>query len=265
MMRILIYLSIILLSLQLSAFADEDKIEVGIDEQLGAQLPLDVEFRNSEGKIVRLADVISKPTVLAFVYYNCPAICNPMLLELTDVVNKTDLDLGVDYNIVTISIDEEETPKIAAEKKRNFLSALDRKPSEKSWQFLTGEIKNIKTVTDAAGFYFKKEGDDFAHSGSLIFIDEEGKICRYLFPSYSDSRGFGILPFDFKMAIVETSEGKITPTISKVLQFCFSYDPEGQTYVLNFTRIFGAGILLFAGIFFLIIKLKPKKETIKKR
>jgi protein SCO1/2 len=49
------------------------------------------------------------------------------------------------------------------------------------------------------------------------------------------------------------------------LRFCFSYDPEGQSYALNFTRIFGAAILLFAGIFFLIIKLKPKKEIIKAR
>jgi len=96
-------------------------------------------------------------------------------------------------------------------------------------------------------------------------IDKDGKICRYLFPSYTENHGYGILPFDFKMAVLETGQGKVSPTIARFLRFCFSYDTEGQKYALNFTRIFGAVILLFAGIFFLIIWLKPKKEIIKTR
>ena len=115
-------------------------------------------------------------------------------------------------------------------------------------------------------FYFKRNGKDFLHAGAFIFVDNNGKICRYLFPSYSEKRGFGILPFDFKMSVIETSEGKISPTMAKVLQFCFSYDPEGQTYVLNFTRIFGAGILIIIGIFVIVyLRVKPKKDFIKAR
>ena len=87
---------------------------------------------------------------------------------------------------------------------------------------------------------------------------------RYLFPSYTDKGGYSILPFDFKMAITETSQGKTIPTIARVLQLCFSYDPEGKTYVLNFTRIFGAGILLLAAVFVVYITVKPKKDR-KKR
>ena len=126
-------------------------------------------------------------------------------------------------------------------------------------------MENIKAVTNKAGFYFKREGAELRHAGTLIFVDKNGKICRYLFPSYSENHGYGILPFDFKMAIIETSESKVTPTVARFLRFCFSYDTEGQKYALNFTRIFGAAILLFAGIFFLIIKFKPKKEIIKTR
>ncbi len=85
-----------------------------------------------------------------------------------------------------------------------------------------------------------------------------------LFPSYSENHGYGILPFDFKMAVLETSESKVTPTVARFLRFCFSYDPEGQKYALNFTRIFGAAILLFAGIFFLmIVVLNRKKKLLK--
>jgi protein SCO1/2 len=103
------------------------------------------------------------------------------------------------------------------------------------------------------------------HTGAFIFIDKDGKICRYLFPYFSDRSGFGILPFDFKMAITETSEGKLSPTIARVLQFCFRYDPQGKTYVLSLTRIFGAIILIMVVIFLIYIKFKPKKDFIKTR
>jgi protein SCO1/2 len=145
------------------------------------------------------------------------------------------------------------------------LKAVDKNIPPESWRFLTGDSVTIKKVADAAGFYFKRSGKDFLHSGAFIFVDKEGKICRYLFPSFSERSGFGILPFDFKMSVIETSEGKVTPTIAKVLQFCFSYDPEGQTYVLNFTRIFGVGILFLVLVLILYIRFKPKKEFIKAR
>ena len=125
--------------------------------------------------------------------------------------------------------------------------------------------QNIEKVTNSAGLYFKREDKELRHAGTLIFVDTDGKICRYLFPGYTEKHGYGILPFDFKMAVIETSESKVTPTVARFLRFCFSSDPEGQKYALNFTRIFGAAILLFAGIFFLIIKLKPKKDFIKAR
>jgi len=245
--------------------AQEKQIEVGIDEQLGKSIPLNESFMDENGNKVLLKDLFTKPTVLSFVYYNCPGICSPLLMELTDIINKSDLVAGVDYNVVSISMNEFETQKDAMERKQTFFKTLDKNLPPESWKFLTGDSVTIKKVADASGFYFKRHGKDFLHAGAFIFIDKNGKICRYLFPSFSERSGFGILPFDFKMAVLETSEGKVTPTISKVLQFCFSYDPEGQTYVLNFTRIFGAGILILVGIFIVYLRFKPKKEFIKTR
>jgi protein SCO1/2 len=242
-----------------------DKIELGIDEQLGKNIPLDVTFNDENGNPVTLRELINGPTVIALVYYYCPGICNPLMFELANVMNKSDLESGYDYNVVAISIDEFENPEKASAKKKEMFSGFDKEVSPESWRFLTGSLENIKAVTNKAGFYFKREGAELRHAGTLMFVDKNGKICRYLFPSYSENHGYGILPFDFKMAIIETSESKVTPTVARFLRFCFSYDPEGQSYALNFTRIFGAAILLFAGIFFLIIKLKPKKEIIKAR
>ncbi|GAB4295373.1 MAG: SCO family protein [Ignavibacteriaceae bacterium] len=253
-------LLLMLLSFFSKGFADE-RIKVGVDEQLGSTLPLEINFYDEEGNKVKLGSYFDKPVVLAFVYYKCPGICSPLLFSLAEVINKTDLIPGEDYEIVTISMDNLEDYKIAGEKKKDFVSMLDNPGYGRFWHFLTGDSLSIAEVTEAAGFRFKREGDQFRHAGTFIFISKDGKICRYLFPGYTDRSGFGILPFDMKMAVLEATEGKETPTIARVLQFCFAYDPEGDRYVLNFTRIFGAGILLLAIGFVIFIKLKPKKEN----
>lgn len=256
---------IIILIFSVSLEADDKKIEIGIDEQLGKSIPLQEFFVDENGNKVQLKDLFTKPTVLSFVYYNCPGICSPLLMELADVNNKSDLIAGVDYNIVCISMNELETSADAIERKQTFFKVIDKNIPPESWKFLTGDSATIKKVADAAGFYFERQGKDFLHTGAFIFVDNNGKICRYLFPSFTDRTGFGILPFDFKMAVIETSEGKISPTIGKVLQFCFKYDPQGRTYVLNLTQIFGAVILVFVGIFIVYLKVKPKKDFIKAR
>lgn len=259
-MKLLLKLILISFLLIHSAFGNDKKIEVGIDEQLGKYFSLDSKFQNESGETILLKDLIDRPVVIAFVYYQCPSICNPLMLEIADVVNKVDLNLGTDYRIICISINDDETPAIAVSKKNNFLGMINHKVNSNAWVFLTGDSTNILKSTQSAGFYFKRNGEDFAHTSSLIFLDPHGKICRYIFPDYSDSRGFGILPFDFKMALIEASDGRVGTTIARVLQYCFSYSPEGQTYVLNLTRIFGAVIILFAGVFiFFVIKFKPKK------
>lgn len=264
-MKSLIYFFGFILILGSIALSNQKKIEIGVDEQLGKIIPLEETFKDENGNNVVLKDLFKKPTVLAFVYYNCPGICSPLMMELANTINKSDLVLGVDYNVVVISMDEHETPKDAMERKQVYIKVLDKNIPPESWAFLTGDSVTIKKVADATGFYFKRQGKDFLHTGAFIFVDNKGKICRYLFPGFSERSGFGILPFDFKMAVLETSEGKVTPTIAKVLQLCFRYDPEGKTYVLSFTRIFGAIILIFAGIFVVYLRFKPKKENIKTR
>ena len=262
MKKSIIIILVLALSFAGSAFPSEKKIKVGIDEQLGKYIPSDVFFYDELGKKVVLKELINEPTIFAFVYYNCPGICTPLLSEIADVVGKVDMQPNKDYKIITVSMDENETPKIALEKKQNFISLINGEFPKSAWTFLTGDSTNIKKTADAMGFYFERQGTQFLHTGSLIFISPKGKITRYLFPSYKKEGGFRILPFDIKMALIETAEGKTAPTIARVLQYCFSYDPKGKTYMLNITRIFGAGILIMAAIFVGYINLKPKKKKL---
>jgi protein SCO1/2 len=235
--------------------------DADILEHLGAKIPLNLKFSDSDGKQVQLKDIIDKPTIIDFVYYECPGICSPLMTEVAHVANISDLRPGIDYQILSISFDETETPEIALKKKKTFLSLIDSKPfPDSAWRFLTGDSLSIDELTRAAGFNFKRTGRNFIHAGALIFVSPRGEICRYLYPDYAQTRGFGILPFDFKMAVLETAQGKKIPVIGRALQFCFSYDPQGKTYVFNILRVFGAGIILGVILFVVLIKVKPKKD-----
>lgn len=247
----------IVLFVQAEASNEKKKIEVGIEENLGAYLPLDAKLTGEDGKPVVLKDIINKPTILLFVYFECTGLCSPLLSEVAAQVDNLDLVPGVDYNIVCVSFDPEDNAELAAAKKFNYLGTTKKKIDPAAWRFLTGDSATVKKLTDAAGFFYKKEGDEFIHAGTLIMVSPQGKITRYLL-------GTSFLPFDIKMALYEANEGKISPTIalSKVMKFCFKYDAENKTYVLNITRMIGIFMLIVIGAFVAFLLYKPKKKEI---
>jgi len=135
----------LMILLSLSGHSNNKSIEVGIDEQLGKYLPLDKTFIDEDGKPVILKDLFTKPTILSFVYYNCPGICSPLLMELSDIIGKSDLVAGVDYNVVSISMDQLETSKDAAERKaRNNFAEL--KVNTKLSALLPLKLKNFLVI-----------------------------------------------------------------------------------------------------------------------
>ena len=245
--------------------ADQKKVEIGVVENLGSYVPLDTELIDENGNKFLLKNNLDKPVVINFVYYECPGICSPLLTELASVIDKVDLVAGVDYNVFTISMDASEDYNLATSKKQNYLKMMKKQIDPNSWRFLTGDSLSVRRLSDAIGFYYKKEGDEFIHSAALMFIASNGKICRYLYPDFTRRDEFSILPFDFKMAVLEASEGTPTPTIAKVMKFCFSYDPEGKTYVFNLLKVFGGGILLLTVILVVYLSVKPRKEKAENR
>lgn len=227
--------------------------EVGIDEKLGEIIPLDISFLDENRDTLVVGHYIDKPTIVTLVYYNCPGLCTPLLGEMIDLVDKMDLKPGEDYKILTVSFNQKDTPAIAKDKKRNFLKGLRKPFPEDQWRWVTGDSLSIRRFTNAVGFNFKPDRGNFAHPTTVIVLSKEGKITRYLY-------GVDQLPFDLKMAVIEASEGRVSPTISKVLKFCFSYDREGDRYAFNFTRVGGGVILLAVVIFVVTISIKTGKN-----
>ncbi|MBM4338680.1 MAG: SCO family protein [Deltaproteobacteria bacterium] len=219
---------------------------VGIDEKLGQSIPLDLAFHDENGNPVSLGQVINKPTILAPVFLSCPDVCSFLLTNLSKTLSRFPAEPGKEFLVLTVSFDETEKPTLALEKKNLYLKMIEKPFPEEAWKFLTGEKKNILALTNAIGFNFKREGNTFLHPVSIVILSPAGKITRYLY-------GTDILPFDLKMALLEASEGRTGPTISKVLRFCFSYDPKGRKYVFNTLKITGIVTLTFAFSFILFL------------
>jgi protein SCO1 len=219
-----------------------DTLEVGIAEHLGSTIPTGLFFTTEANQPVQLKDVLHKPTILSLIYFDCPGVCPQILASVSDVIENIQMELGKDYRVVTVSFNSQDTPERALEKKHQFLHTKSKQhPGD--WLFLTGDSSNIHQLTNAVGFKFKQAGNDFIHPACIVILSPEGKITRYLY-------GTSFLPFDVKMALIEAQKGLARPTINRVLDFCYSYDPVGRRYSLEVTKVSGI-IILFCAIILL--------------
>jgi len=230
---------------------------IGIDQKLGQYVPLDLTFNDENGNRVSLRQIIHTPVILALAYLHCPNVCSLLLQNLADTLNKLPAEPGKEYIALAVSFDETEKPSLALEKKKIYLKMIQKPFPEDAWRFLTGDKENIQKLTDAVGFHFKRVGEDFEHPVSLIILSPDGKIIRYMY-------GTDLLPFDLKMALIEASQGRIGPAISKVVRFCFSYDPKGQKLVFNTLKVTGIVTILFALSFILFLLFKGKRQHLEK-
>jgi protein SCO1/2 len=232
--------------------------EVGIAEKLGDHVPPGIQLYDESGEPVALQSLMDKPVLLNLVYYRCPSICNPLMSSIAEVLRQGDMKAGEEFAVITVSFDDTDTPELAAEKKKNYFNTLPPDFPESGWRFMTADSANIKALTSAVGFNYIKEGNEFIHSAALIALSPDGKIVRYLYGLY-------YLPFDFKMAMLEASEGRVGPTVSRVLLFCYSFDPEGRKYVFNITRVAGAAGLVSVFALAIGLTIKGKKGGAKRK
>jgi protein SCO1 len=213
--------------------------ELGLYEKLNEFVDPSISLVDENGNTIQLKNIIDKPTVINFVYYECPGLCSPLLEGVAEVISRAKLDLGTEYQVFTISFDAEEGTDLAVAKKATYSELVENKDVSNGWKYFTGDQENIDKLLNSFGYKVKKEGSEFIHPAAIMVVSPDGKITRYLHGTY-------FLPFDLKMAVVEAAEGKSGPTINKVLQFCFSYDAEGKKYVFNVTKISGSIILILA-------------------
>lgn len=252
--------TLLLLSFCITLRAADPEIPVieriGIFEELDAQLPLDINVINSSGEVLPISTYFKdKPVIISFVYYSCPMLCNLISDGLLNLLNSTSVVPGKDVEILSISIDPEDTVASTAAFRDHYHSQLNNSEYSDGWHFLAADDGQAKILAESVGFRyeFDEKSGEFFHAAGIIVFSPSGKVTRYLY-------GIEYPPFDFKMATLEAAEGRKKSTVERVLLFCYNYDPNSQAYTLvayNVMRIAG---LLTVGIIVLVIVILRRQE-----
>lgn len=233
---------------------------VGIDQHLNAEVPLNLTFKDEQGKAVQLSDYFHKgrPVVLNLVYYECPMLCTEVLNGLTSALKVIRFVPGDQFEVVTLSIDPRETTELAAKKKAMYLKKLGNPAAAAGWHFLTGEQPQIAKLADAVGFHYRYDPKlgQFAHAAGIMLITPEGRVAQYYY-------GVEYSAKDMRLGIVEASQNKIGSLADQVLLYCYHYDPRTGKYgptITTVVRLAGLATVLVLGSA-LVFLFRSEKNT----
>jgi protein SCO1 len=230
---------------------------VGLDQKLNAQVPLDLTFKDEHGATVSLGQLLQgKPAILTMVYYKCPMLCTEVLNATLNSLKEVPLEIGKDFSVITVSIDPSEKPVLAEAKQIMYTGLYGRRGAVHGWHFLTGDEEQIQKLAASVGFRFvyDKESSQFAHASGIMVMTPEGRLSRYFY-------GLAYPPRDVRLALVEAGEGKIGSMVDAIMLFCFHYDPVTGKYavaILNVVRAAGAlsAFAIALGIFIFVRREK---------
>ena len=237
--------------------------KIGIDEKLGDKIDLSLKFTDDKGNEVALGDYFTthKPVLLMLIYYSCPTLCNTHLNSLMDTFRKSDMVIGDDYEFIAISIDPDESHKLAAAKKDSYIKEYGKPETRNGWHFLTGNEENIATIADQVGFKFAWDHQQrqWAHAAAAYALTPKGVLSYYHY-------GISIDPKVLRLSLVEASENKIGNVLDRLVLFCLQYDPDKKTYAFYAYNIMRVGAILTALflIFFLFRFWRKESKKNKK-
>jgi protein SCO1 len=233
--------------------------QIGIDQQIGEQLPLDIPFTDETGRSVRLGDYFGKrPVILALVYYECPMLCTQVLNGLVSALGVMNFEPGREFDVVAVSFNPKEGPGLASQKKASYMERYGRPHTAGGWHFLTGTEDSIRRLTKAVGFRyaFDDKSQQFAHGAAIQLLTPKGILARYFYGIEFSAR-------DIRFGLIEASEERIGTAIDDVLLLCYHYDPSSGKYgaaVLGLVRLGGiATVLAFLG--FLTVSLRRERAA----
>ena len=230
--------------------------DVGFEQRLDAQLPLDVSLRDEHGETVQLGDYFGdKPVILSLVYFECPMLCTLSLNGLASALDVLSFDIGDEFDIVTVSFDHRETPELASAKKAAYIDRYGRAGAQTGWHFLTGDEANVKRLTEAVGFRFAwdPETEQWAHPAGVLVATPAGRLARYLY-------GIEYAPKDLRLALVEAAEHRIGSPVDQLLLYCYRYDPATGKYGAQImTAVRAGGVLTVATLVGFIVLMRRRE------
>lgn len=231
------------------------------DQKLDSQVPLDALFKDESGRETKLGDYLGRserPVVLTMVYYECPMLCTQVLNGFVKTLRVLGMEVGKDFDIVTVSIDPTETSDLARAKKAGYVAGLPGATVEQGWHWLVGPQASIDALADSVGFryWYDSQIDEYAHPGGIVVLTPQGRVSRYFFDVEFAMR-------DLRLALVEASAGKVGSLTDKVMLLCYHYDPKTGKYGFVVTNVVrGLGALTVAGLLgYMIFQLRRERRT----
>jgi protein SCO1/2 len=246
----------------------EDLMEVGVTEHLNDAIPLDLQFVDSKGLPVTLAEYFDGelPVVLTLNYSSCPMLCSLQLDGLFDGLKKMKWDLGDKYRMVTVSIDPKESPDRAQMTRKKYLQYYGRAGCGDGYACLVGKNEQITQLADTVGFHYRyvpKTGE-YAHTAVTMICTPDGRLSRYLYGVEYD-------PQTLRLSLLEASQGKIGTPMEQLFLFCFQYDAASGRYgpsAFKLMRLGGILTVIGIGVVLLVYWRResvktPKNELVK--
>lgn len=240
---------------------------VTVEEHLDRRIPTNLAFRDHTGQRVLLSGVLpgDRPVLLNLVYHSCTTFCSVVLDGVAASLNQQGWTAGVEFDVVTISIDPRDTPEDAARTRERILASYGRDAAREGWHFLVaprtlderanqlayGVYPEIEELSRAVGFGYEwmPRTGQYAHPGVIMMLTPDARIARYLY-------GLEYPANDVRLGLLEASEGRSISTTEHLLLYCYAYNANAQGYTLvawNVMRVGGAltAILLFSFLGFL--------------
>jgi protein SCO1 len=236
--------------------------DVKVDEKLGAKIPVDAQFRDQDGKLVTLGQLLAGelPTILTFNYSDCPMLCNLQLNGLTavlPVIGEKHEDalfrVGTQFRIVTIDLEPNESLAKLQKMRARYIERLpeaQRDAARKGWTFLVAAIPGdgaaIRRVAEAVGFSYTYVADraEWAHPAALIFLSVKGTVTRYVY-------GIEFEPQMMRESIIKAGTSEPATAVG-FMNRCYHFDPDANNHSragVMALRIGAAGfvVLLLSG------------------
>lgn len=236
--------------------------QMGIDQNFGAQVPLDATFKDENGNTVKFGDMLQgKPAMVLPMFFGCNGVCRLEVEELFGTLEKDkDLHTGKDFNLILLSIKPTETPELATEKKAMILKAYKVEGGQEGVHGLVGDMENIRKVTDTLGFRYtyNPATQQVNHPAGMMFLDKNGVIRGYI---YGKDFPTVVVANNLKAATLATN----APKAEIVLLGCVMIDPVTgkRTIVIeNVMKVIGTLTALTLGGSILYMTKKYKTPPI---
>jgi protein SCO1/2 len=227
----------------------------GVDERLGAQVPLDPPFTAAGHGRVTLRDLLDgkQPVLLVLAYARCTMLCSLVLRGVTDVARRMPLVPGRDYRLVLVTLDPRETLEEATKTQVALLGELGRGAEPARWPYLIGERSSIDAVANALGFRYAWDAstEQYAHAAVIFALTPDGRVSRYL-------HGVQFDPEEVSGALDDARAGRIVSAQAAEVLRCFRFDPATRRAAQRVQRLLQIGsalvfLFLLAAITTLIV------------